>query len=558
VATKLKKRGLVVAGAVAVAAVAAVAIPALASGSDESDDLALTPVSNTQYTGNGNQPVKADGYGRRGDVFVLTADNRLRRIDNWGAGKTRLDVAITGLAAGEKLVGLDTRPANGQLYGVGSTSRLYVIDPASGVATPVGAVFSTPLSGTHFGVDFNPTVDRLRIVSNTGQNLRIDPTTGAVAGVDTALSFPAGGAPTVTAAAYTNSVAGATGTTLYDLDSGRDSLVTQGTAQGVTPVISPNTGQLLVVGKLGVDIDGVNGFDIIGTGKDTTALAAVQVKGEQKTTLVRIDLKSGKASRKGNLPAGITGFTASAGTPQTVYATTKDNELVRLDRGLKVRARTPITGLAAGEKVLGIDFRPANGQLYAVGSTNRVYVVNVATGAATAVGTGPFTPALNGVAGVDFNPTVDRLRVVTTTGQNLRINPDTGAVASTDGTLNYAADDANAGKTPKVSYAAYTNNQAGATTTTLYDLDSGLDVLDVQAPPNDGVLRTTGKLRVDAGDQGGFDIGANGVALAAIAPAGADRTRIYAIDLATGQAHQRASLGKGLFLTGLAIAPRGV
>jgi len=91
-------------------------------------------------------------------------------------------VAITGLAGGERLLGIDTRPANGQLYAVGSTGRLYVIDPTSGAAGQVGTPFATALSGERFGVDFNPTVDRLRIVSDTRQNLRIDPTTGAVAG----------------------------------------------------------------------------------------------------------------------------------------------------------------------------------------------------------------------------------------------------------------------------------------------------------------------------------------------------------------------------------------
>src|SRR4051812_14176187 len=48
-------------------------------------------------------------------------------------------VAITGLDVGERLVGLDFRPANGTLYALGvnagaDTATLYTISPANGTA----------------------------------------------------------------------------------------------------------------------------------------------------------------------------------------------------------------------------------------------------------------------------------------------------------------------------------------------------------------------------------------------------------------------------------------
>jgi hypothetical protein len=507
-----------------------------------------------------------DGYGDRGDLFVLAQDNRLYRFDRLGAGRRELSVVISGLADGDRLVGMDTRPANGQLYAVGRSGRLYVLDPGTGAATQVGPVFSTALSGDRFGVDFNPTVDRLRIVSDAGQNLRVDPTTGAVAGVDTALSYPTGGRPSVTAAAYTNSVAGAASTALYDIDSGRDMLVLQGTKPGVTPAVSPNTGQLFPVGRLGLDVDGLDGFDILGAARsatfresDYTAVAAVRENGRKDSRLVRIDLRSGRATVRGKLPAGVIGIAASAGKPATVYATTAGNDLVRFDRRtFAIRSQQPITGLAPGEQVLGIDVRPANGQLYALGSGNQIYVVNPATAVATKVGT-PFTPALTGQpVGFDVNPQADRLRVVTSSGQNLRLNPDTGAVAGVDTALSYGAGDRNAGKRPTVTHAAYTNNQAGAASTTLYDVDTGLDVLAVQQPPNDGVLGTTGRLGVNVAGPGGFDIAADGAALAALSPAGSTGTRLYSVDLSSGRARLLGKVGRGSTLTGLAVAPRGV
>ncbi|MBL0129849.1 MAG: DUF4394 domain-containing protein [Chitinophagaceae bacterium] len=161
--------------------------------------------------------------------------------------------SITGLQPNEKILGIDMRPVSGQLYALGSTSRLYTINMGNGVATAVGPVFGTLLSGTQFGFDFNPTVDRIRVVSNTGQNLRLDPTTGAVAAVDVALNP---GVPNVSSAAYTNNFAGAATTTLYAIDNFTSKLYIQN---------PPNNGTLVEVGSLGVTISGDNGFDIGGT-----------------------------------------------------------------------------------------------------------------------------------------------------------------------------------------------------------------------------------------------------------------------------------------------------
>ena len=69
-----------------------------------------------------------------------------------------------------KLVGIDYRPATGDLYGLGDKGGVYVVNNDNGRAMLKSRV-NVPLQGTSFGVDFNPVVDRLRIVSDTGQNL---------------------------------------------------------------------------------------------------------------------------------------------------------------------------------------------------------------------------------------------------------------------------------------------------------------------------------------------------------------------------------------------------
>src|SRR4051812_1557160 len=61
-------------------------------------------------------------------IFVITPANTLLRFDSTAPGTILSTIAVSGLQVGETLEGIDFRPANGQLYGLGSTSRLYSID----------------------------------------------------------------------------------------------------------------------------------------------------------------------------------------------------------------------------------------------------------------------------------------------------------------------------------------------------------------------------------------------------------------------------------------------
>jgi hypothetical protein len=198
----------------------------------------------------------------------------------------------------------------------------------------------------------------------------------------------------------------------------------------------------------------------------------------------------------------------------TIYGVTTTNNLLTFDSATPGTASSvAITGLQAGESVLGIDLRPATGQLYALGSTSRLYTINPTTGAATQVGSGPFSPALVGTSfGFDFNPVVDRIRVVSDADQNLRLNPDTGTVVSTDTNLAFATGDLNQGVNPNVVAVAYTSNFAGSTVTTLFGIDSNLDIAVIQGSPdgtpvspNTGQLFSALPLGVNTADAVGFD-----------------------------------------------------
>ena len=246
---------------------------------------------------------------------------------------------------------------------------------------------------------------------------------------------------------------------------------------------------------------------------------------------------------------------AAAQAADSLYGVTATNRLVSFnsDSAANVRHSVPIGGLAAGEKVVGIDVRPATDQLYALGSTSRVYLVNPKTGATRAVGSAPFTPPLAGQSfGFDFNPVVDRIRIVSDAEQNLRFNPNDGA-AVTDVPLQYAAGDAGAGSDPRVVASGYTNSVPGATATQLFGIDSARNTLVLQNPPNNGTLNTVGALGVDVADVGGLDI-TGATAYAAFARQGSTATELFTVNLATGAATKVARGDVGADIVALAAA----
>ena len=252
--------------------------------------------------------------------------------------------------------------------------------------------------------------------------------------------------------------------------------------------------------------------------------------------------------------AGL-GRAADADAAELFYGVDAANRLVTFSGQTPTSIkRIPFTGLPAEEQVVGLDVRPANKQVVALGSTSRLYRIDVATGAATAIGTTAFVPGLAGASfGFDFNPTVDRIRVTTDARPNVRLHPDTGATAAVDGQLTYAAGDAGATATPRIVASAYTNSVAGATTTQLFDLDAGRDALVLQNPPNNGTLVTIGSLGIDIGDNAGFDISAvDGVAYAAVQVGQSSSSQLYTVNLGTGAATLVGRIGGGSPLRALA------
>ena len=557
------------------------------------------------------------------NAHALITGNRIAALATTVPAGLESPLALTGVNAGESIVSIDRRPQNGFLYGLGfnpaaGSVQLYSSSTTTGVATPLGASGSfvgadgiTPMpvgagAGTRFGIDFNPTVDRVRVVNSAGQNFRMNPNTGAFvdgnAGVanlnmDGAINGPT---TSVQETAYTNSAPGAATTTQYTLDAGTDALCIQN---------PPNNGTQTACQPIAA-VDAVLGFDIdpgvtvatSNTPASGSGVAALRIAG-QGEVVASVNLANGAVGPASAIVSdGVLGLALQTPAAVAFAGLSGDGtQLLRFTSAAPGSAvAVAVTGVAAGETLAGLDYRPQTGQLYGLGvndaSNNAtLYLLDPQTGAASAVGTAgqiAFVdaagaavdlPAASVGYGFDFNPTVDRVRVVSNSGLNFRVNPNNGAPV--DGNLNNTATPPGGINTDGplnglpvgstgVSGAAYTNSFGQPLTggvTTQYVLDSVSDLLFIQNPPNSGTV--TGGLGIKVNNQlidftavNGFDIPSDvrvmtsntavtsGSGYAALMIGGSQM--LYSVELATGAATPLGALA--MPVSGLAVGQVGV
>lgn len=291
-------------------------------------------------------------------------------------------------------------------------------------------------------------------------------------------------------------------------------------------------------------------------------LAALIPSGSGSSTLYSVNLATGATTTIGSIGGPTPVIDIALLAPgQTVYGLTSANSLIAFasntpDTTIRNQA---ITGMLPGEVALGIDFRPATGGLYAVGSSGRLYTINPTTAVASIVGAGvPFSPALQGNrVSIDFDPATDRLRVVSDIGQDLVINPDDGLVESSDPPLTYVAGDPSAGLAPDVVGIAYTG-AVGSAGSTMYGIDSARDNLVRETVDNSGNLATVGAIGQATTNFTGFDIASNGQAFASLTPPGSPTSLFTTINLTTGAATPIGAIAGGVTVADLAVAPSGL
>ncbi len=522
-------------------------------------------------------------------IVGITQDDKIFTMANASApGTVTTPIAITGMTAGQTVVGVDYRPVTGELYALGYNSstteaQLYTINATSGVATVIN---STPImlmlgSNSAISFDFNPTVDRIRVVGANKKNYRLHPVTGAIAATDVDLAYAVGdvnaaASAAIGACAYTNSYIGSTVTTLYNYDMSLNVLTTQ---------IPPNNGTLNTVGVSGIVVNNVTksiDMDIYMDPATVTNMAylAANTGANINDNLYTINLTTGMVTSIGMIGSGldvkniavVIDRTLPAVTGKMVYAL-QGSSLISFDSDNPkfIRSSMAITGISAGQSIVGIDFRPKNGMLYALGYNMttmeyQLYTINTSTAMAMAVNT--TATAINlgttGMVAFDFNPVADRIRVISrTNGMNYRLNPDNGAIAATDTTVMYISGDANAGKMPRIGAVAYTNSYVNAKTTELFALDDSLGAYIKINSPNGGTLSTVmnGSYTVNLTDMttdidffyDSTSVSNKGFVAANIM--GAVNDKFYSIN-ASGAMTLIADIGLGLPISDIAVEPQ--
>lgn len=233
--------------------------------------------------------------------------------------------------------------------------------------------------------------------------------------------------------------------------------------------------------------------------------------------------------------AAIVSLSATGAFAAPAVALVGDKTLVMFDTDKPEMGKSmDVTGV---DRLHGIDVRPSDGKLYGLAADGTLVTIDTASGAATA-GAKLDTMLPDGVSAmVDFNPAADKLRVMGSDGTNLRVDPATGKV-TTDGKLNFEAGDTNAEAATNVVATAYINSYGKPEKTAMYDIMADGTFLQ-QTKPNDGTLKTIGKLGV-TGDAYAFDVQttADGMNTAWLVAGAA----LYTVNLETGAAEKKADL----------------
>jgi len=314
-------------------------------------------------------------------IFAVTdaAAPHLLSVDPGAPSVVLSDVALSGLAPGEVIRGMDLRPVDGTMYALTTAGsggdRLRPVDLGSGVigvgvplsadpsdaTAPYAGSFDGPTAA--LGIDFNPAVDRLRIVScNTGLNDRVNPSTGGVL-TDGTINTGESGGLCISGVAYTNSYPGSVATTLYDFNWNTDRLMIQN---------PPNNGTVTNLGVVGGFVTGSpqdHELDIATDGN--AAYLSAPVNALTGTRLLKFDLTTGAATDLGaigdssvviagiataenlvSLPASSETIAESAGT--------LDVPVVRAAPSKAMLVDYAVTGATA---VGGQDFTPSSGTM---------------------------------------------------------------------------------------------------------------------------------------------------------------------------------------------------
>lgn len=513
------------------------------------------------------------------DVLAVTADNAC--LVRFSLSDPSTVVAVGSLDVAGSVVGLDFRPASGELYALTDMGQLVLVDPMTAETTLVTASIGE-LAGARYDIDFNPAANALRLISDARQNFRM----GTPALVENAqqqalVDGTFGYLQGVVATAYTNVNPGQEGTQMFVISADARTFFQQ----------NPNVGLLTRIGALfpnaeSVDVKGYNVFTTEGGMNEHYAVFEV----DGSVGLYSINPETAATTLIKPLPAPEAGgnymdLVVSDVTDEPalrefiVFEQSADDEfvlrIVELNPADSMPGMAlagyeeslPVTGLVEGDVIVGFDLRTTSSvedenELYAVAASGQIYqLVEGAENNAQASSVATLSTPLSGTRfDIDFNPRADLLRIIGDAGQNLRVNLDEGRVladearaagfAFADGTVRLG--DTMVPVPVAVAYRAAPLQLEGVTPSLdfQYVIDARNSGLARVAVPNDGALVAVGDgvleglvLPMDGAIQQTMDIAQSGTAYAALRTETGAGSTLYTLNLLAGTAEQVGPIG---------------
>ncbi|MBA3828844.1 MAG: DUF4394 domain-containing protein [Taibaiella sp.] len=441
--------------------------------------------------------------------FGLTDNNQLFTIAdiNSPSTGTGTPTTITGMASGEQMVAIDYNQHDGRLYGLGynpatATGQLYAINTTSFSAAAVsGSSRSLTLGSSltnNVGFDFISTQsDMVRITGTNGYNYVMSARDGAVVSSGTGggaggLGFASsdvhsGATAALAATSYTNSYYGADAAEQVGYDLTTNSLVT----------FDQDGHTLHTIGISGVAATSFVGSDnfydstthsntiyftlhtvlnnsVYTMNRATGSLSLVGNLGVSGTTNVRDIALQNQDNRGGSGSSSVNGQLMAALTLNLRNVIFFDS----YNPGT-IRNMISLSGMASGQTMMAIAYRPADRRLYGIGynattTTYQLYLIDTATGNVSAIGSaGTWNMgAATDNMGFAYNPVNDRIHITGNAGMNVELNGSNGSLISNDSSFTYASGDAHAGATSDIRSIAYTNGYKGANNTQMVGIDN--------------------------------------------------------------------------------------
>lgn len=421
-------------------------------------------------------------------------------------------IPIRGTLPKEVITAIDFQPNTGRLYGLGSTNRVYRINPTTGVATnavSTGDPLTPAVAGTSFGLDIND-VNEIRVMRGGDVHAVYGLDAGGGVINTTTKTVPSyltgdanfGQTPNIVGIAHTYTEGQPNLTTLYGIDAALGNLVQIGSTGGSPD--SPDTGLLATIGSLGqTTTSSPISFDILGSGEAFLGLSSGP---KARTNLFSVNLSTGATTAIGEIGKAKRPLADFAILPIGTPILTTDNKFFKVADSslpsLPFFTGPKISGLQKKEKILILSRRPSDDVVFAYTNQYRLYTANVNTGVMTALGQTDGLPLVKvkQMAG-DIDPVEGTMRIGIFS-DNFRINLSDGSLVDsdplTDGVqldtdLNYPTGDPNAGQSPFLGGISYTQAIPGATFTAPFGVDQVLNILTTISSPN-GQEATTANL----------------------------------------------------------------